>query len=197
MKEIDVPAGMYVRESIYDLLDHEPPCFIIFNGIKIEHLAIEDTTAQLYEQYRKAIDNRVNDYNNSADSKKAKENLTLLVAKNQDQVNKLLNNMPILKKEQGIWDHLETLSWVEKYIELIDLVGVIHDNHAVIQHFLSQGYLRNANINQDFNPDDKDNVARYLVGQFLNDLMSFNGNPHPIAIHMIKKWKIKFVRNND
>lgn len=87
-------------------------------------------------------------------------------------------------------DGVAVLDWVCSIQSATDRVGVQVDREKILAAFAARGFAPNVNCGEAFNPDDRDNVLRYIVGQALDGVRS-------VAIHgVIHKfaadWKAKF-----
>ena len=70
--------------------------------------------------------------------------------------------------------------------------NVVEDLQEVIGIFTSHGYEAGVNAGEAYNGEDKDNVARYIVGQALSSMRDEGFVPQVIEGFMTD-WKTKFA----
>lgn len=91
-----------------------------------------------------------------------------------------------------LWaDDIAVLRWWDTLAEAVDYVGVTVDRHTILSAFKLRGFIANANTGEDYNPHDRDNEFRYLVGQGL-DGIERHSCPHPIIGDFIAKFIAKW-----
>jgi hypothetical protein len=80
----------------------------------------------------------------------------------------------------------ELLDWLSALEEARDggIVGV--DQDRIIKIFTAHGYKVDANCENEFDEEDSDNHARYIIGQAIK-----SGYP-PLTGHFTREWKKKF-----
>ncbi|OGZ11660.1 MAG: hypothetical protein A3D67_00515 [Candidatus Lloydbacteria bacterium RIFCSPHIGHO2_02_FULL_51_22] len=69
---------------------------------------------------------------------------------------------------------------------------VVKQKDVVIATFAAKGYHPNVNCGQDFHGDDRDNFARYIIGQALGNLACV-GAIHQVVQRFTNDWKKKFI----
>lgn len=69
--------------------------------------------------------------------------------------------------------------------------GIRYDRQRVITALESAGYVENDCSGDAFNVEDRENFARYLVGQALDGLKNSCGI-HPMFMEFAKQWRDKF-----
>ena len=89
-------------------------------------------------------------------------------------------------------DDVAVLDWLDRFQDPSDYIGIKADKAAVIRAFTEAGFVAGANCGDDFREDDRDNHARYLVGQALSCLQSM-GAIHQVFGTFHERWKAKFL----
>lgn len=84
------------------------------------------------------------------------------------------------------------LDWLDRFQDPSDNTTIRTDTKRVIEGLKAAGYVSNANCGPAFNESDRDNYARYLVGQALSCLESV-GAIHQVFGTMHERWKAKFL----
>ena len=90
------------------------------------------------------------------------------------------------------WDNLNNiLKWLCEIQEISDHPGVGIEKGRVISIFLSYGFLVNDALGDDFDGEDKEIFARYIIGQALSTLSYCS--IHPVVKTFYKSWHDKFM----
>jgi hypothetical protein len=81
------------------------------------------------------------------------------------------------------------MEWMIRYARSADHVdsGARFVAPAVLAWFAQHGYVINANVGDAFDGTDRDNVARYLIGQAL-DGIAVVGSPHPMFVDWAERF---------
>jgi hypothetical protein len=86
------------------------------------------------------------------------------------------------------WSDVEAvLRWCWTLQEPADRIGVKVDKDYVILKFRANGYEPGANTGEDFDEGDRDNYARYIIGQALVGIGSV-GAPHQMTAVFTERW---------
>lgn len=114
-----------------------------------------------------------------------------------DRVRRLMNAQK-LQEETEVFlalsgeDIKNVLKSLARLTRLLDNIYADKElSNAVHQQLLSWGFFPNVNCGVDFNGEDEENVAKYIIGQALAGFSSV-GCPHPIAETFIERWLTKF-----
>jgi hypothetical protein len=107
----------------------------------------------------------------------------------QKTIDAHLAYLPHMLKENDI---AKAVVWCGGFAEVNDNRNLTYDKMAIIQAFVQAGYHLNINTGVNFNEEDKDNYARYIIGQCLDNL-SADMPMMPIAKSFADKWVQKFV----
>ena len=82
----------------------------------------------------------------------------------------------------------DILDWLCNIQQAADYVGVSIDTEKIVQTFKKNGFFTNVNTDDDFDGNDEENVARYIIGQALDGFETV-GAPHPVLLSFVEKWK--------
>ena len=83
------------------------------------------------------------------------------------------------------------LDWFCAYQHPSDTMGVLKNAPRVLGTFLTNGYWPNANCGIEFKKDDRENVARWIIGQALSTMRVCA--VHQVIHHFVAEWKKKFL----
>jgi hypothetical protein len=199
MKKIQVGAGEHISGACLKAVRAGAPCFFNFNDVKVEHLDEKETARDLEAQWNTKWKAKCEAYRNSPAGKKAAEDSERRSRQNQARMDRLMGELPnFVAIVNAPPDHYAVLSWFEEFIDALDYIGVDCDKMKVAGTFLALGYRAGDNVGPHFKENNKDNVARYLVGQCLDGLLKkngpFAGMIWPGAIGMIQDWKKRLGR---
>lgn len=192
MRNIDnySTLGMHIREFCEVLVNerdkYEEPVCGTFNGIHI--VADKETNADsLVNFFRIEVKRKQEEYEKTPEYKEVQE-------KSKSEIMQMNEQMQIKMKELSSLDfkNLDTvLTWCCDVQPLTDRNGVNVPKDKILNIFNINGYFPKVNIGEDFKEDDKENFARYIIGQALGCLIHMNVI-HPLVITFTEKWREKF-----
>lgn len=84
------------------------------------------------------------------------------------------------------------IAWFEAYQEPSDHVGVDVPYETIIKTFRENGFEPDVNCKDNFDGEDKENFARWIIGQGLSCLASEAHAIHSIIDRFAKEWREKF-----
>jgi hypothetical protein len=152
-----------------------------FNGIKmIAEVGLSD--AEVFTAWNEARESEAKAYLASPEyaeiqreAEKRKQNL-------QTRANLLMRQLTTLN-----FSHIdEVLDWVAEMEDCRDHFGVVYDFDLIVNTFNKNGFYRGMNCKENFNENDENNFAGWIIGQTLDKVYP------PMAGHFIKQWKAKF-----
>ena len=85
------------------------------------------------------------------------------------------------------------LDWICEFQDPSDHIGVAKNQGEVLKIFAEHGYQTSVNTGEAFNGEDRDNFARYIVGQALDGLKGDVGAIHQVVHKFTDDWKKKFA----
>lgn len=147
-----------------------------FNGVEI--VAVEgDSPEKLEALFKNELDRQAREWQESEAGKKYAADQRLKLEKLQSSIDELLAEFDTVSGVQS-----KLVDWVGRFSELNDHTGLNFDNHALSEKLQAAGYEENAEVGKDSESilADKAKMARYIIGQAINNLRS--GMPiHPIC----------------
>lgn len=126
-------------------------------------------------------------YRNSPEGRRAAREAEERKQQAQQKHDTLMRQLPNL----NFADDVAVLDWLCEFQDP-SCFGVGKQQGAVLATFAAHGYYPGVNCGKDFNGDDRDNFARWVIGQALNTLSEF-GAIHPIVHKFTDDWKKKFL----
>lgn len=159
-----------------------------FNDIELT--ANQDSNAEsIVAYYGKEMARRAEVYRNSPDGKKAAREREERKAAAQQKHDDLMRSLP----NPNFADDVAVLDWLCEFQDSSDDIGVVKQQDVVLAIFAANGYYPSVNTGKDFNKDNRDNFARYIIGQALDNLQCEVGAIHPIIHKFTDDWKKKFL----
>ena len=196
MPEIEFSAGTHLRDAIWQLIgktnENNEEYSATFNGIPlraypdgkppaVQALAIETLwnakSAQRSEEYR-----------NSPEGKRAAQ-------EGEDHKNSCQATIDelMLRFETLDYENLDELvQFFDEMADPSDHVDVTVPRALIIETFARHGFRPSMNCGGEFNGEDRENYAKYLIGQALSGLNSF-GAIHHIYHKFVAEWRGKFA----
>lgn len=107
----------------------------------------------------------------------------------QKKHDELMSGLPHL----DFGNDVAVLDWLSAFTESGGDMRVEKQLKKVLVMFAVNGFIPNCNLGKDFDENDRDNHARYIIGQALDGLSSEVGAPPEMIPHLIERWKRKFV----
>lgn len=191
MKKYEVLVGRSIYTATAELVHqanlHNESVSMEFNGVTV--VAQPGSTAiELYAQWSVEMDRRAEEYRNSPESKRAAREAKVRKNTMQRAVDELMQHLEILD-----YSNLDEL--IQFFDDLTDPSShsdVSFDYQRIVDTFTQHGFIVGANTDFEFDEEDRDNFARYLIGQALSCLLSV-GAVHSIYHQMAQDWRDKFV----
>jgi hypothetical protein len=184
MREIHASPGEPVTKAA-ERLAAAAPAFMEFNGVRVEAMP-GATPDELVASWSAKMEAKAAAYWESPEGKALKAEQEDRRARIQSKADALMTALPRL----DFTNDVAVLNWLCEMQEPSDHIGVIVPRTKIILEFKKRGYMPNVNCGQDFRPDDRENVFRWLVGQALDGL---NGPAiHGIIHKFAADWKAKF-----
>lgn len=159
-----------------------------FNGIDLvvdpkSNLSVDEIVATFTSEMSKKAEAYKNSPEGISANKEAEERKQNMQEKSNQLVEEL-NTLDFL-------DFESVLEWICNFQEASDYSGTSYDKNKVISTFKNHGFDIGVNTGKDFNGEDAENFAKYLVGQAL-DRINTIGAPHQIVHKFTNDWKQKF-----
>lgn len=189
MKELELQGGDSIDKCCMDLVNYSKKynlsVFGMFNGIKVIATP-ESSVDELATYYIKECDIQREKY------LKSPEYATEQIRRNREiKISQILLDELIDEYLLKSTTSFEILLCLVKMQPYTDHSGVFVNVDKIINHLESLGYIQNQNIGDDFNKDDLENFAHYIVGQAM-DMLIRVGAIHSILLKFTQDWMNKF-----
>ncbi|PID34724.1 MAG: hypothetical protein CR971_01765 [candidate division SR1 bacterium] len=164
----------------------------VFNGVKI----IVDPTEEIYSDnivnfYLKEAKKGREEYKNSPEGiqkeKEYRKNLEFM----QKKTNKLIEDLNNL----NFSDYELILEWLCDFENASNNTNIFCDREKVISVFKEHGFDIDANLGENIDEENAENIAKFIAGQILNGI-SKCGKIRPISSILVKNRKQKFGKHN-
>lgn len=183
-EEISKFARRLIEHAMENAVDTEGD----FNGITLS--AGKDgkaTERDLVGYYHNESKRRAEEYRNSPEGQQAAKEAEHRLASMQWTADLMVGKLDQL----DFSDFEAVIDWCTEFQTASDHVGVSYDRDTVVRAFVDHGYMVNANVGDDFDGENEENFAKYLVGQALDGIQTV-GAPHQVLHHFAEQWKAKF-----
>jgi len=189
MEKLDADPGDHLDNFVPKLIrlhrETRKPIKTKFNNV----ILVADkgvTAADLIEQYNKKMKTDSIIYRASPEYKRQTKLDAFEVKELQKKCDEYIKELDTLD-----FTNYETiLDWFCKYQVPSDRVGVDNHKNIVLKTFHNHWFKNNENTGKDFNENDEENFARYLIWQALSTLE--RASVHHMIIDFTEKWKKKF-----
>lgn len=147
-----------------------------FNDIEL--VATEDSVAEdIVADFKVKIAEAAETYRKSPEGQRAARESEERKQEAQRKADALVEQLPNL----DFSNQEAVLDWICEFQDPSDHIGVAKDNEKVLKIFAEHGYQPGVNTGEAFNGEDRDNFARYIVGQALDGLQGEVGAIHHIV----------------
>lgn len=185
MKTYEALAGQSIQTAAKAMIalavESQEPVLSEFNGIVIVGEP-QDSYSKIVTRYHEASKKQHEEYLASPEGKKAaadSEDRRLMLQKRADALMAALPHLVFT-------DVGEVLEWFCAAEEPRDHIGVTISFDTIRDILAAHGYEAGANCSDDFKEDDRENFARWIIGQALS-------NPcPPLVNHFANKWRERF-----
>ena len=191
--ELEIDPGETIKSAIFSAIEvaqeKVQPVQFNFNGIVVQ--VTGDSEYDIVKQeYRTALAESQKEYENSPRYKKLKQKQDEELKADQLRIDSLLASLSEVLKGN---DFASVVVWCGLFAEINDNNNLKFDKKVLVEQLKVAGWLSGVCTGKDFNEDDPENYARYIVGQCISNLES--GMPiHPIAKSFADKWVEKFPK---
>ncbi len=163
-----------------------------FNDITIT-ADLVTPAAVLVQQWEDKINHYCEEYYKSPQFKQQQEERVTQKKAMRTQVKGSMKLLETLNFD----DLTAVIDWFDGIRNATDDVEAIKfvPREEIVQKFEEHGYIPGANCGEEYDSEDKENVARHLVGQALKDLKEF-GSILQVYSYKAEEWREKFLRSN-
>lgn len=193
VRQIEAEMGDYITTYVTRLIEEKkrlkqhPMIEGEFNGV-IFHVTNDTTEEELLVFFDTERDRLRAEYQ-ASEAYKAhqKEEQSVLQMLNQE-ASALVEQLRTL----DLTDYKEALKWVKTYQPYSDRSGVHVPKEEILELFTENGYEINANTYEQFQINDSENHARWIIGQALDGIEKL-GAMHPMVVTFTERWEEKFL----
>lgn len=146
-----------------------------------------DKSEVIVAYFRQEYQREEDEYRSSPAGKQVRQKEKESKASAQEECDALIKELQNLNFE----DNVVLLDWLCKFQSSSNCIGISFEPFFILGTFADHGYLPNVNLGKDFDENDRDNHARYLIGQCLNDIRLI-GAINPVIHQFTKEWKERF-----
>jgi len=157
-----------------------------FNGIELS-MGPDTSTQDVVNEYLRACNEKAEAYRNSPAGKQAAREAEMRLNTAKQKMASAMARLPQLDFN----DLTAVIDWLVEIQDPSDHRGLETPREEIINTFADRGYYMNVNCGEEFNAEDRENVARWLIGQALSNLKSV-GAIHSILNKFAADWKMKF-----
>lgn len=181
MREIESEPGMHISQAAKLMVASGEDCFTSFNGICVA--APKGSTVEwICSEYDRLSEIRRQEYLASDEGKAFERQQALRREALQNKANACMEKLPKLLFS----DAAGLLEWLCDIHDARDHIGVKVDNDLILRTFAAHGYFPNMNTGADFNENDRENFAGWIIGQAIQHPCP------PLVKDFTEKWKARF-----
>lgn len=158
-----------------------------FNGIECRVLS-DSKPAEIVDHYHATLDARHKEWVSSAEGKAYEARRQEEFASQLEKVRALEAQLPAI-----VDDRDALVAWVGAFGEVNDHVDIKIDRNGILGLLNGAGYQANDCVGDKFDGENKDNFARWLIGQAMDGLLRRGGRVRPIAAKFAKEYAEKFA----
>lgn len=190
--KIEGKPGQHINSFAQQLINEAQESNTIvagtFNGIDLvvdpkSNLSVDEIVATFTSEMNK----KAEAYRKSPEGIRANKEAEEKKQNMQEKANQLVEQLNTL----DFSDYELVLEWICNFQEASDYIGTSYDKNKVISTFKNNGFAIGVNTGKDFNGENAENFAKYLVGQALDGINTV-GAPHQIVHKFTNDWKQKF-----
>lgn len=161
---------------------------LLFNStiIKVSHKKHPKAIAKFYDNERKR---QSAEYRNSPEGKLAARE----AEEHKQHLQSVADEALIKLDNLDFSDMNAIIGWLKQIWDASDHIDVDVKPQQIVKIFERHGFKPSVNCGDDFNGDDEENFARYLIGQALNNLKQ-DGFIYPVFDRLANDWREKFNR---
>ncbi len=163
-------------------------CTSNFNGIKIVATPGVTTSDAIVSKYKDAVMYQKKRYAESSEGKALAKKVLEQQRTLRLQANQMMAELP----ELNLLNPSDVIAWIGEIRAPINYTGVKVPIEKIISTLEEAGYVADVNCDDEYDEKDKENVARYLIGQALSCLKEQEIIPQ-ILMDFEKRWCKKFA----
>ena len=193
LRTFEPMCGSYIPASITEMVGiakfTKQEVSGTFNDVTI---TASPTTSpeMLVTRWQEEVNRQAREYRNSAEYKSNLFRRAMQVQALRVKVQDMMQQLESLDFE-NIEAVVNWFDGIRDASDDVDVMSMIR-REEIVQKFQVHGYQPNDNLGDKFNEKDKENVARYIVGQALDNLITF-GSIHQVYSYFAEDWRKKFI----
>lgn len=149
-----------------------------------------DNAENIVKFYSEESTRRAETYRNSPEGKQAVVEAEERKQVAQSKLDKAMTELSVL----NFSDLTAVINWLEKVRDPSDYVGVVTPHEQIVATFRKHGFEPGANCGENFNGEDKENFAGWLIGQALDGLAGSVHAIHQVFHKFADDWRGKFAQ---
>lgn len=161
------------------------PSRCTFNGIELV-ADVHTTVGDIEAEYDRQFDDRAAAWDASSEGQAAAERDRWQRVERQALMNDLMTELRTLDMR----DVAKALGWMARAQDPLDSSAVA-DRALILSTYDGAGYRANENVGPEFVDSDRENVARYIIGQAM-DGIAHVGAPHQVLPTFVEQWRERF-----
>lgn len=162
------------------------PCKAHFNEIPVEAVSGVDP-AYIVATYKAESHRQAIAYNESPEGKKAVRD----AKRRKDELQHQADAAMEMLGELDFSSLSAIIGWFKEIRDPSDHVGVNIPSENIVREFERHGYHAGVNCGDEFDSENPDNIARWLIGQALEGLKEY-GSIHQVFHKFASEWQKKF-----
>ena len=170
--EASIRASSYYKEFVY----------LRFNDVDLV-VSSESNVSTIVKEFEDEVEYQRKKYEASTEGIKEKQDHENMLQAQNDKLNQLKENLPDFSNLDSV------ISWLGELEKSCDCISL--SKAGIVEVFEGKGYFAGVNCGEDFKEDDRDNCARWLIGQALECIRDA-GAIHPMYHTFAKQWRDKF-----
>ena len=155
----------------------------VFNDVEIE-VTKEKTIEEITSEYHEGMAENTKKWEQSEKGKEYKKKLEERKKKAQKELDQLMEEFKTVNRH----DYKELLKWIAKVQDYTDNSTLERPIKEIVDALKEANYKANENIGENFIKGDRENEARYIIGQALSGLEGVVGAMHPMVATFAEKW---------
>lgn len=160
----------------------------MFSGILELTATPESTVEDVIGDWRTRMDQAVEARDRSPEGQRAARAKERLIEEAQKQVDALMEQLPHL----DFTNPEAVLDWLCELLGPSEFSAVVKSPEVILTRFAEHGYVPDMNAREEFNAEDRDNVAGFIIGQALAGVRDLNGAIERIVHDWTEQWKSDF-----
>jgi hypothetical protein len=190
LREHRFMAGERIENAVCELValanEYEEPVKADFNGVDIIAQPGDDP-AELQTKWSADMDRKAEEYRNSPEGQRVAREAEERKQKLQAEANRLMSVLD----EVDFSDLGAVIDWLEAMQDPSDHIGINFDRQHVLDTFEKHGYQPSVYTYGEFDENDREVYARWMIGQALDGIRQI-GAIHGLIHKFAKSWREKF-----